>query len=66
MITITIRNAEAVARKQAGWLKLMVGKNLLRMDIEAKVEAEIARRIREEFARQGVEADVQIERPPQP
>jgi hypothetical protein len=66
VIVIEIKNAEAVARQQAGWFKFVVGKNLLRLDMQAKVEEEVAKRLREELAKQGIEADVRLERPPTP
>jgi hypothetical protein len=61
VIVIQIKDAEAVARRHAGWFKFLVGKSLLRLDIRARVEEEVARRIREEFARQGIEAEVRRE-----
>lgn len=60
MIIIEIHNAEEVARKEAGWFKLFVGKTL-RLDIRARVEEEVANRLREELANQGIVAEVRTE-----
>jgi hypothetical protein len=65
VIVIEIKNAEAVARQHAGWFKFVVGKKLLRIDLQARVEEEIARRLTEEFAKQGIEAEVRRELPPE-
>src|SRR4051812_44120961 len=60
MIVIEINNAEELARQQAGWFKIFIGKTL-GLDIQARVEQEVAERLRQELAKQGVQAEVRTE-----
>lgn len=60
MIVIEITNADELARQQAGWFKVFVGKTL-GLDIQARVEEEVAKQLRQEFAKQGVQADVRMQ-----
>ena len=59
MITIEISNAEELAIKEKGWFQVNVGKTL-GIDIQRKVEEEVAKQLKAELAKQGVKADVSV------
>jgi hypothetical protein len=57
MITIEVSNAEELAIKEKGWFQVNVGKTF-GVDIQRKVEEEVAKKVKAELAKQGVKADV--------
>ncbi|WP_394753354.1 hypothetical protein [Crenothrix sp.] len=59
MIEIHIENAEELAEMQQNWFMLFIGK-LFRVDIQKKVEMEIANRLQEELAKQGVKIEITV------
>lgn len=59
MIEIHIENAEELAEIQQNWFMLFFGK-LFRVDIQKKVEMEIANRLQEELAKQGVKIEITV------
>jgi hypothetical protein len=59
MITIEVSNAEELAIKEKGWFQVNVGKTL-GIDIQRKVEEEVAKQLKAELAKQGVKADVSV------
>jgi hypothetical protein len=59
MIEIHIQNAEELAQIQQNWFMLFFGK-LFRVDIQKKVEIEVANRLQEELAKQGVKAEITV------
>jgi hypothetical protein len=59
MITIEVSNAEELATKQKGWFQMFVGKTF-GVDIQREVEEEVAKQVKAELAKQGVQADVSV------
>jgi hypothetical protein len=59
MITIEVSNAEELAIKEKGWFQVNVGKSL-GIDIQRKVEEEVAKHLKAELAKQGVKANVSV------
>ena len=59
MITIEVSNAEELAIKEKGWFQVNVGKTF-GIDIQRKVEEEVAKQMKTELAKQGVKADVSV------
>ena len=59
MITIKVNNAEELAIKQKGWSQVFVGKTF-GVDIQRKVEEEVAKQLKAELAKQGVKVDVSV------
>jgi hypothetical protein len=59
MITIKVSNAEELAIKEKGWFQVNVGKSL-GIDIQRKVEEEVAKQLKAQLAKQGVKADVSV------
>lgn len=62
MVTIEIKNSEAVARAKKGWL--VAGVADLVLDLDAEVERVVVEKIREALAENGIVAAV--ERRPNP
>lgn len=60
MITISIKNAREVAKKQKGPVKVFFA-SLFGVDIARKVDEVIAERIADELRRRDIEAEVNIE-----
>ena len=59
MITIEVSNAEELAIKEKGWFQVNVGKTL-GVDIQRKVEEEVAKKVNAELAKLGVKANVSV------
>jgi hypothetical protein len=59
MITIEVCNAEELATKEQGWFQVLVG-TTFGVDIQRKVEEEVAKQLKAELAKQGVKADVSV------
>jgi len=59
MITIEVSNAEELAIKEKGWFQVNVGKTF-GVDIQRKVEEEVAKQLKAQLAKQGVKADVSV------
>jgi hypothetical protein len=59
MITIEVSNAEELAIKEKGWFQVNVGKTL-GVDIQRKVEEEVAKKVKAALAKQGVKANVSV------
>ena len=63
MIIIDIKNAQALARKEKGRLKMFFA-TLFGVDIARKVDEAVAERLATEFRLRGVEVEVRIEKSP--
>ena len=63
MIIIDIKNAQTLARKEKGRLKVFFA-TLFGVDIARKVDEAVAERLATEFRLRGVEVEVRIEKSP--
>lgn len=60
MITIDILNPEEIATNHAGKFKIMLAKTL-RVNLKKRIEADMAKKLKQEMIENGLEVDVRVE-----